>query len=195
VIGGVDEKDGDLFPRRAVMRSLLAAAVLFLLATTTVAEMKVRTKARVDVDLSKYQTYSWLSTHAAESGHLLAPGSPMADRVQAVGDPILEDHGFSNISSGEPDLWIRYSGFSKETLNIEGTTRDLGGGTSWVGDPGAHSMTGYRQGTLMFEMVDSKTDKTVWSGWAIDAVPFLSDARKVGKKVEKATKKILTQLP
>ena len=119
----------------------------------------------------------------------------MGDRLQAIGDPILGKYGLSKDSAGEPDLWIRYSGFSKETLNIEGTTRDMGGGVSWVGDPTAHSISGYRQGTLMFELVDAKTDKTVWSGWAVDAVPFQPDARKVGKKVEKATKKILGKLP
>ena len=159
------------------------------------AGMKVKTKTGRGPDLASYETYAWKSQHDPESEHILAAGSPSARILESIADPLLSQHGLTLAETDEPQLLVRYTGVSREMLNIEGTTRDLGGGATWIGDPNAHSMTLQREGTLLLEIVDAKTEKLVWAGWATDAVDAVPNPVKITKKIEKATKKILKELP
>jgi hypothetical protein len=45
------------------------------------------------------------------------------------------------------------------------------------------------------ELVDAESEERLWAGWASDALPAVPDPEKVGKKAEKALKKILKRLP
>ncbi|MDH3743646.1 MAG: DUF4136 domain-containing protein [Acidobacteriota bacterium] len=178
------------------MKRLAIFCFLFVAtAALCTAGMKVKTKTGRGTALASYETYAWKSQHDAESEHILAAGSPSAQILESVADPMLRKYGLSLESNGEPDLLVRYTGVSREMLNIEGTTRDLGGNATWIGDPHAHSMMMQREGTLLLEIVDAVTEKLVWAGWATDAVDTVPNPVKITKKIEKATKKILKELP
>jgi hypothetical protein len=77
-------------------------------------------------------------------------------------------------------------------LSIEGIQKDIAPGVGWIGDPHAHSMHSYREGTLVFEIVDPATGKMVWSGWASEAAPT---REKLQTKAEKVVRKILKYFP
>ncbi len=170
---------------------------LLLVAATTVcwAGMKADSKSYAEMDLSAYATYEWSTDQEADSGHPLAGGSPLDRRLQEIARGILAGHGLAPSSDGEPDLRIKCIGIAKEVQNISGVKKDMGGGVTWVGDVGAHGVIAYRQGTLIIELVDASTEKRLWAGWASDALPAVPDPARVGKKAEKALKKILKQLP
>jgi hypothetical protein len=175
-------------------RFLIFCSLFLLTAAISLAGMKVKTERWEGAELSAYQSYSWRTGHDADSGHPLAEGSRLSARLQEIGDELLAEHGLGRSLDEESDLWVRCTGVAEEMLQIEGTERDLGG-ISWVGDPHAHSMVSYRRGTLLVEIVDAESEKVIWAGWATDVVPSLPDPEKVGKKAEKAMRKILKQLP
>ena len=155
--------------------------------------MKVKTKKSRERDLSDYTTYAWVSHHEPESNHILAAGSPAAERLESIADPILAKYGLRLASDG-PELLIRYTGVSREMVSVEGTTRDFGAAT-WVGDPNAHAVLTERIGTLLLEFVEAEEEQLVWAGWANDTIDTVPNSAKVAKKIEKATKKILKELP
>jgi hypothetical protein len=175
-------------------RFLIVCPIFLLTAAIAMAGMKVKTERWQGADLSSYETYTWRTGHDAGSGHALAEGSRLSARLQEIGDELLAEHGLERSPDEESDLWIRYTGVAEEMLQIEGTERDLGG-ISWVGDPHAHSMMSYKRGTLLVEIIDAESEKVIWAGWATDVIPSLPDPEKVGKKAEKAMRKILKELP
>jgi len=169
---------------------------LLLLAATTVcsARMKADSKSYAEMDLSAYSGYEWSTDQKGDSGHPLATGSPLDQRLQGVAKGLLAKRGLTPVGSGEADLWIRCIAISKAMQDIGGVNKDLGA-VPWVGDVGAHGVTSYRQGTLIIELVDAASEERLWAGWASDALPAVPDPAKVGKKAEKALKKILKSLP
>jgi hypothetical protein len=169
--------------------------LLLAAATVCSAGMKADSKSYAEMDLSAYASYEWSTDQEADSGHPLAGGSPLDRRLQEIARGILAGRGLAPSSDGEPDLRIKCIAISKEVQNISGVKKDMGGGVTWVGDVGAHGVTAYRQGTLIIELVDAESEERLWAGWASDALPAVPDPAKVGKKAEKALKKILKQLP
>ena len=168
---------------------------LFLTAATVCwAGMKVDSKSYAAMDLSAYDTYAWSTDQEADAGHPLSAGSPLDLRLQEIARDLLAKRGLAPVAGGEPDLQIRCIGISKEMQDIGGVKKDMGAVT-WVGDVGAHGVTAYRQGTLILELVDARSEERLWAGWASDALPAVPDPDKVGKKAEKALKKILQRLP
>ena len=176
-------------------RWLIYCCVFLAAATVCTAGMKVGSKSYAGADLSAYATYEWSTDQEADSGHPLAEGSALDRRLQGVARNLLAKRGLAPVPDGEPDLWIRCFAIAQEMQEIGGVKRDMGGGVAWIGDPGAHGVTAYRQGTLIIELVDAETEEPLWAGWASDAVPTVPDPAKVGKKAEKALKKIFKQLP
>ena len=70
-----------------------------------------------------------------------------------------------------PDLLINYVGYGTDMTDIEGITKQVAPGVKWIGDPQAHSMRSYREGTLVFEVVDTESGEMVWSGWVTELAP------------------------
>ena len=167
---------------------LAAAAVCW-------AGMKVDSKSYAAMDLAAYDTYAWSTDQEADTGHPLSAGSPLDLRLQEIARDLLAKRGLAPVSDDEPDLRIRCIGISKEMQDIGGVKKDMGGGVTWVGDFGAHGVTSYRQGTLIIELVNAESEERLWAGWASDALPAVPDPDKVGKKAEKALKRILKRLP
>jgi len=65
-------------------------------------------------------------------------------------------------------------------------------GVKWIGDPQAHSMRSYREGTLVFEVVDTANDEMVWSGWVTELARTFEKLR---AKAGKATRRVFTHFP
>lgn len=178
------------------MKRWLTYCLLIVAAATVCwAGMKTDSKSYAEMDLSAYATYEWSTDQEADSGHPLAGGSPLDRRLQEVAKGVLAKRGLAPSSDGEADLRINCIAISKEVQSIGGVKKDMGGGVTWVGDVGAHGVTAYRQGTLIIEFVDASTEERLWAGWASDALPPVPDPDNVGKKAEKALKKILKRLP
>ena len=176
-------------------RWLTCCGLVLSAATVCSAGMKADSKSYAAADLSAYATYEWSTDQEADSGHPLAEGSTLDRRLQQLARDLLAGRGLAPVADGEPDLWIRCYAIAKEMQDIGGVKKDMGGGVTWVGDVVAHGVTAYRQGTLSIELVDAQSEELLWAGWASDVLPVVPDPAKIGKKAEKALKKILKQLP
>ncbi len=53
-------------------------------------------------------------------------------------------------------------------------------------------MRSYREGTLVFEVLETGSGEMVWSGWVIE---LATDVAKLRAKAEKATRKVFKHFP
>ena len=173
-------------------RAQFASATLVLFVVAAGAAASVKTSRKQEVDFSKYHSYSWRVWPNLHPDHPLAEGSPLDQVVKETANKTLAKQGLELATGGDPDLWITYTAFVQDSVSVEGTTREITSGVSWVGDPRAHAVLYYQEGTLVFEIYDAGSDEQVWSGWAIEVADTRERLRKKGKK---AIPKILRHFP
>ena len=146
---------------------------------------------KTGVDFSKYSTYAWKQHPSISDNHPAAEGSPLDKMVRAAGDSVLSRMGLER-TDGDADLWVSYTGYVQDHLQVEGIRREITGGVSWIGTPYAHSSRSAQEGTLVFEVIDAESELQVWSGWASEVG---KTPEKLRKKAAKATKRILRNFP
>lgn len=173
-------------------RATVLLAICLVGSGAVFAGVSVEVSEKPGVDYSAYETYAWKIRADLHADHHMAEGSEADLRIRRLAGEALADSGFELVDIDAADLWINYVTYDKDLLQIEGTTQTVAGSVKWIGDPDAHSMRNYLEGTLVFEVVDAKTGKMVWSGWASGAA---STREKLRAKAPKAIKKIFHHFP
>ena len=176
-----------------MLRSIVICAVICLMVAVNVAAQDVDIRAKDGVSFSKYATYAWAPHLDVEGDHPVADGSALDLTIKKAADAELKRKGYERVEREQsPDLMINYVGFGTDMTDIEGITKELAPGVKWIGDPQAHSMRSYRQGTLVFEVVDTATEEMVWSGWVTELARTFEKLR---AKASKATRRVFTHFP
>jgi len=176
-----------------VLKRLLILGAIHLVALPVAAANPVEIRAKDGTDFSQYETYAWMSHEYLREDAALREGAPLDQKVRRAGDKIIESRGFRRVGKDEsPDLIIHYVGMVDDFFQAEGITTEIAPGVKWIGDPQAHSMRSYSSGTLVFEVIDTKTDEMVWSGWATELAPTIPKLR---DRAEKATRRVLRHFP
>lgn len=176
-----------------MLRPIVGCAAICLMVAVTALAQDVDIRAKEGVSFSGYSTYAWAPHLDVEADHPLADGSPLDLTIKRAADSELERKGFERVElEASPDLMINYVGFGTDVTDIEGVTKELARGVKWIGDPQAHSMRSYREGTLVFEVVDTATEEMVWSGWVTELARTFEKLR---AKAEKATRRVFTHFP
>ncbi len=167
--------------------------VIVLIASTAFAADPVDIRAKEGVDFSKYATYSWTAHDYMTEGNPLLEGEPLDLEIKAEADGLIARKGFERVErDASPDLMINYVGTGTDTFESEGVTKEMAKGVKWIGDVNAHSMRSYREGTLVFEVVDTESGEMVWSGWVTELAP---NVEKLRAKAGKATRRVFKHFP
>jgi hypothetical protein len=177
---------------RIVTKNLCAVLLPLLLTVPAAAVGQVKTSHKSGTQFSAYQTYAWRTWPDLHPDHPLTDGTALDQEVKASAQAALAQSGLQLTAGGDPDLWLTYTAFVTETLNIEGVRKEVAKGVAWIGDPQAHGMISYEEGTLVFEMYDAESDDQVWSGWITEVA---ENRQKLRKKGLKAISKIFKHYP
>jgi hypothetical protein len=154
---------------------------------------QVEVRAKEGVAFSKYETYAWAAHDFLDVTSPLHEGAPLDRRIREAADKLIERNGFTRVGrDAAPDLMINYVGIGKDRFESEGITKEVAPGVKWIGDVNAHSMRSYREGTLVFEVIDTETGEMVWSGWVTEVAPTIE---KLQAKAEKATRRVFKHFP
>ena len=176
-----------------MVRKALILLLTMLGPSLALAKESVEIRAKEGVDFSGYSTYAWTSHEYLKADSPLREGAPLDRRIRDAADKMIERNGFARVEREEsPDLMINYVGMGNDYFHAEGVTKEVAPGVKWIGDPNAHSMRSYREGTLVFEVIDTKTQEMVWSGWVTELAPTIE---KLQAKAEKATRKVFKHFP
>ena len=178
------------------MRRTLMTSTLALLAITTAgcATMNVSSHADRAVDFAQYRTYEWGPADA------LPTGDPRLDK-----DPFFQDHlegaveqqlaakGLARSASGTPDLLIHYHANISERIDVNRLDRERG---YCYGDGCQVRVVNFEAGTLVVDIIDARTNRLVWRGWAQHSVAdMLKDRDRMAERIDEAVARMLERLP
>jgi len=187
-------------PRRTILAGILPLVVMAVLCGTAMAE-KIRVHYDKSLDFSKFKTYGW-APHGAVAHPMLA-----LDAVGAVEDE-LNARGLHKVAEN-PDLIIAFYGAvdSEVSMTSNNPIYNATGGippfdpsmTSpgdslyWDSYYGNSTVVVY-PGQLVIDLIDFKTKKLAWRGFAAEAISP-NNPDKLMSEVTSTIKKLFKEYP
>jgi len=177
------------------MRALpLATALLSLALLGACSSYQVTYDYDVTASYGRYKTFDYYTSKKGTGGTT----SLMDKRVRAAVEQELKAKGFAMETKADPDFLVTYYPIVKNR-KVRTTVRS---GWGWgyrplYGGVGVSSsqVRNYKEGTIVIEIVDFKTNQMVWQGAAAGALTGLENPEDANEVVPKAVRDILAKFP
>lgn len=173
----------------------VATMTVAALSLTACATMRVSSHVERGLDFTRYRTFDWGPADALPTGDPRLDKDPFfQDRVQGAIEKQLAARGLERPpAQGTPDLQIHYHASIDRRLDVREADRSRGycaPGDCTVG------VTEYEAGTLVVDVVDTRTDKVVWRGWAQDSVEgVLGNRDRLAGKIDEGVTRMFLRFP
>jgi PBP1b-binding outer membrane lipoprotein LpoB len=170
---------------------LLAAAVAALSATTlggcaaTVRSYRDRT-----ADFAQYRTYAWGPADTFTTGDpRLDNNAFFRDRLQTAANAQFAARAFEQTETESADLLLHYHVNITQRIDVNEIDRKYG----YCDECRAEV---YEAGTLTLDLIDARTGRLVWRGWANRSIDGVLDQQEwMEREIDEAVVRILAQLP
>jgi len=155
--------------------------------------MTVSSHIERNVNFAEYVTYDWGPPDNLPVGDPRLDNNPFfRDYVQGAIEKKLTAKGYEQALTGEPDLLIHYHASVNQRVEVYESDSRYG---YCYGDCEAR-VVDYEQGTLVVDVVDRKTSKVIWRGWAQDVMNGVIDNQdRLEKQVDEGVTKMMVLLP
>jgi len=178
------EKEAHMKP----MSRTAVCTVLFLVALGTAFAQQVKTDFDHQANFSQYKTYSWQE---------IKPANSLWDtRIKNAVDAQLAAKGWTQVPSGG-DVAIVAIKTTQTQRSLQTFYDGFGGGWRWRGFGGMGEATtteqDYKEGTLVVDLYDAKTQQLIWRGSAEDTLS--NKAEKNEKNLDKGVAKMFKKFP
>ena len=173
----------------------LAAVVMFMLALGGCATtMTVSSHVARGLDFTQYGTYDWGPADALPAGDPRLDGKPFFhDRVQGAVERQLAARGFERSTSATPDLLIHYHASITQRIDVNRVDREHG---YCYGENCSVRVFEFETGTLVLDMVDTRTNRVIWRGWVQDSLQGLLDnPDRMARTINEAVRRMLEKFP
>lgn len=173
--------------------TVLIAAAWCLVAAC--APIRVSSHVDRDQDFRRYRTFDWGPADALPAGDpRLERDGFFQDHIQGAIERNMATKGFARVASGEvPDVRVHFHAVIDRRINA--TLLDYQSGYCGRSDCQT-GISEYEEGTLVVDMIDVRTDRLVWRGWARDSVEgVLSNQDRLVQKIEDGVREMFTRLP
>ena len=101
--------------------------------------------------------------------------------------------GLEWVTTGPPDLRIHYHANISERIDIDRLDRDRGYCT---GEGCTPPVVNYEAGTLVIDVIDARTNKLIWRGWAQNTVKgMLENQDTMARQIDEAVTRMFTRFP
>jgi hypothetical protein len=171
----------------------IALAIASGLALSGCATMTVSSHVAPDVDRGTFIAYDWgPADDLPTSDARLATDPYFHDFVQGAVEKQLASKGYERATPGRPpDLLIHYHANIAVRLELN---RASGNAEYCVGDDCARHVSDYEAATLVIDIVDARTNRVVWRGWAQDRIDGVLENRdRLREKVDVAVQRIIAR--
>ena len=173
----------------------LAVVILAALALAGCAiRMNVSSHVERGVDFTQYRTFDWGPADALPTGDPRLDNNPFFhDYLQGAFEKKLAARGFERSASGTtPDLLIHYHAAINERFEVVEVGLERGD----CCDGCLPQVINYEQGTLVVDIVDARSNKVIWRGWAQDSVEgVIDDQDRMERQIDEAVTRMLEQFP
>jgi hypothetical protein len=141
---------------------------------------------------SQDRTFQWGPADALPTGDSRLDGDRyFQDRMQGAVERQLAGRGIA-LTSANADLLVHYHANISHRVDVDGVDRGLGYGAG--GD--APAVTTYEAGTLVIDVIDRRTNRLVWRGWAQTNIEdALADPSRLAAVIDEATARMLERFP
>jgi len=165
-------------------------AAVFATALAGCATLHVYSFVERGVDVSHYRTYNWAVEAPKATGDPRLDSNPFFDdRVHAAVEKALATRGFEKADSAAAQLLLHYHVSITQEI-------DLGAADADLGICSTCTPTVYDAGTLLIDLVDSRTEKLVWRGWAEGGFDNAIDNQHfMEARIDEAVRRIIEKLP
>lgn len=177
---------------RWFMRLAVVAAAVHAVGCAT---MSVSSHIEPDLDLARYQTFDWGPADALPTGDARLDQDPaFNDWVQGAVETGLARKGLILAAAGaEPDLRIHYHANISERIDLSAVDQNFG---YCEGEGCEPTTTTHEAGTLVIDIVDARTDRVIWRGWAQDSIEDeLDDPDQMEETIQEAVARMLARFP
>ena len=172
----------------------LAAIAISALALTGCATMNVSSHVERGLNFSQYRTYDWGPADALPTGDPRLDKNPFfQDHFQGAMEKQLAARGFDRSTSGTPDLLIHYHASINQRIDVNRVDHEYG---YCYDDDCRAGVIEYEAGTLVLDIVDTRTNRVIWRGWAQDTVEgVLDNEDEMARQIDRAVTRMLARLP
>lgn len=177
------------------------ALAVFTLLAAACATMRVHSYLEPGADLSRYRTYAFGPAGTMSTGDPRLDDNPFFNRrVQADVDRILAEKGYQKAKSGAGDLLIHYHASVSQQIELADDERSECRAPVTVGTRTETPLNclpySYDQGTLLIDLVNSRTKQLVWRGWAESSMDdVLRNQEWMEQQIDDSVRRILAKLP
>jgi hypothetical protein len=153
--------------------------------------MSVSSYADPTVNPTQYRTYDWGPADALPAGDPRLDKDPFfQDHVQGAIEKQMALKGFERVVE-RPDLLIHYHANITRRIDVSRLARPYGYCTGASCDV---STTEYEAGTLVIDIVEARTNKVIWRGWAQDSVEeALENRDQMEEQIQEAVTRTLAR--
>src|SRR5688572_12819264 len=172
----------------------LAAVALFASGVTGCATMMVSSHVQHDIDFARYRTYDWGPADALPTGDPRLDSNPFfKDHMQGAVEKHLTARGLELSSAGTPDLLIHYHANVSQRIDVNRVDRQYG---YCYGEDCTVRVMEYEAGTIVLDVVDTRTNRVVWRGWAQDGLEGVFDNQdRMERMINEAVAQMMKRLP
>jgi hypothetical protein len=144
-------------------------------------------------NFAEYRTYAWGPADALPTGDPRLDNNPFfKDHVEGAVEKSLAARGLARAQTGTPDLLLHYHASVTQRLDVDSMDRRRG----YCSGDCAPRVTEYEQGTLVLDVVDARTNRLVWRGWAQDTIDgVLEDQALMERKIDEAVRRMMARFP
>ena len=174
---------------RSVGLSMLGAASFL---AVSCAPVRVNSYLGPNVNLSQVHTYAWAAPDTFSTGDLrLDTTTFFIERVQKAVDSHLRQKGFERVDAGQPDFVVHYHARVEQRLDSSQLR---------AGEPGCRAGDCrpfvYDAGTLLIDLVDPRSDRLLWRGWAERGLEgVVDDHTWMDAAIDDAVSRIMKRFP
>ena len=179
---------------RRLLTVTVAVVLLGLSAMACATTMTANSYVERGLSFSPYRTYDWGPPDALPTGDPRLDKDPFfQDHVQGAVEKAFAAKGFALASSGAPDLLIHYHASITHRLDVTQLDRQYG----YCHGPGCdRGVFDYEAGTLVLDVVDTRTNRVIWRGWAQDSVgDALADRDEMARQIHEAVTRMMLTFP
>jgi len=145
-------------------------------------------------DFSKYKTYRWARIKERDPNDILSKNLMLRKRIQAAVNKGLIEKGFTKLDKGKPDFIVFIHAGVQQRMNVYHHGGYYYGG--WWGPYGGYtSVSHYKQGTLVVDIVDTEEKELSWRGIASDVVKSYSDPESLQEELDYIISAMLDDFP
>jgi hypothetical protein len=151
-----------------------------------------------DADFAGLQSYAWAPAETESAKDPRVQNDLLEGRVHESVDAELSEKGYRLAAEGKkPDFWVTYHAGVESKVDVT-TVQQVypyyRGYSHWGGYSETY-VTNYDEGTLILDVIETKTEKLIWRGSAQARVNDSSSPEKRSERIRAAVKAILERFP